>query len=66
MEYAVNAIRISCRWHQAYVNEMTEFASCVRENRKPEITVYDGTAVNKVANRCKESFETKQLLDVID
>ena len=45
---------------------MTEFASCVRENRKPEITVYDGTAVNKVANRCKESFETKQLLDVID
>lgn len=54
------------RWHQAYVNEMTEFTNCVRENRKPEITVYDGTAVNKVANRCKESFETKQLLDVVD
>lgn len=52
------------RWHEAYVNEMIEFTNCVREGRKPEITVYDGTAVNKVANRCKESFETKQLLDV--
>ncbi|MFR7530522.1 MAG: hypothetical protein ACLUU0_11155 [Anaerostipes hadrus] len=55
---AINFLSLGIR----YVNEMTEFASCVRENRKPEITVYDGTAVNKVANRCKESFENKTVI----
>lgn len=52
------------RWHQAYINEVSEFIDCVRENRKPEITVYDGTASSRAAYRCKESFETGKLLDI--
>ena len=52
------------RWHQAYINEIQEFCRCILENRKPEVTVYDGTAVSRVAYRCKESFETGKMLTV--
>jgi myo-inositol 2-dehydrogenase/D-chiro-inositol 1-dehydrogenase len=50
------------RWHEAYINELQEFCRCVIENRKPEVTVYDGTAVSRCAYRCKESFETGKML----
>ena len=52
------------RWHQAYINELREFCCCIQENRRPEVTVYDGTAVSRVAYRCKESFETGKMLTV--
>ena len=52
------------RWHEAYTYELTEFVKCVREGRKPEVTVYDGTAASKIAYRCKESFETGEMLPV--
>lgn len=52
------------RWHGAYVNEIAEFVACIREGRKPEVTVYDGTAVSRTAYRCKESFETGKMLDM--
>jgi len=52
------------RWHEAYINEITEFCNCILENRKPEVTVYDGTAVSRIAYRCKESFETGKMLDM--
>jgi myo-inositol 2-dehydrogenase/D-chiro-inositol 1-dehydrogenase len=54
------------RWHEAYINEITEFCNCIIENRKPEVTVYDGTAVSRVAYRCKESFETGKMLSMND
>ncbi|MBR0597753.1 Gfo/Idh/MocA family oxidoreductase [Sinanaerobacter chloroacetimidivorans] len=50
------------RWHDAYIAEMIEFVQCIRENRKPEVSVYDGTAVSEIAYRCKESFETGKML----
>lgn len=52
------------RWHEAFVSEMKEFVACVQENRKPEVTVYDGTAVSEIAYRCKESFETGKMLSL--
>lgn len=52
------------RWHEAYINEIVEFCNCILENRKPEVTVYDGTAVSRIAYRCKESFETGKMLGV--
>lgn len=54
------------RWHDAYVAEMVEFVDCIRNNRKPEVTVYDGTAVSEIAYRCKESFETGKMLPFRD
>lgn len=50
------------RWHDAYVNELVEFCACIIEGRKPEVTVQDGTAVTRIAYRCKESFETRNML----
>lgn len=50
------------RWHQAYINEIQEFVSCINEDRKPGVTVYDGTKVSQAAYRCKESFETGEML----
>lgn len=50
------------RWHEAYVAEMKEFVSCVRENRRPDITAADGTMASRVAYLCKESFETGKML----
>lgn len=50
------------RWHEAYIAEMVEFVKCIKENHQPNVTVYDGTAVSKIANRCKESFEKGKML----
>ncbi len=63
-----NGVRRECsqnfleRFKSSYVNEIQEFVDCIREGRKPEVSVYDGTAVSRIAYKCKESFETgKQL-----
>ncbi|MDX9801464.1 MAG: inositol 2-dehydrogenase, partial [Spirochaetia bacterium] len=50
------------RFETSYVNEVQEFVKCIIENRKPDVTVYDGTRVSEIAYRCKESFETGELL----
>lgn len=52
------------RWHEAYIREMCEFVSCVKEGRKPEVTVYDGTHASRIAYACKASFESKKMLEV--
>ncbi|MFA6709077.1 MAG: Gfo/Idh/MocA family oxidoreductase [Fusobacterium sp.] len=52
------------RFKESYVNELKEFVDCVVNNRKPEVTVYDGTNCTKVAYACKESFETGKLVDI--
>lgn len=54
------------RWHEAYINEMTEFADCVKNNKPSPVTVYDGTAALEIAYRCKESFETGKMLPFRD
>lgn len=54
------------RWHDAYIAEMEEFVSCIREGRKPGVTVYDGTLASETAYRCKESFETGKKLSFRD
>lgn len=50
------------RWHDAYIAEMKEFISCIREGRQSDVTVQDGTAASETAYRCKESFETGMML----
>ena len=54
------------RWHDAYIAEMCEFVNCIHEGRRPEVTVYDGTAVSEIAYRCKESFECGEMLPLRD
>lgn len=52
------------RFADSFKDEMKEFVSCIKEGRKPEITVYDGTAVSKIAYKCKESFENGNLVEI--
>ena len=46
------------RFESSYINEMQEFVDCICQGRKPDVTVYDGTAVSEIAYKCKESFES--------
>ena len=50
------------RFAEAYLLEMVDFIDCIQKDRKPELTVYDGTKVSQAAYRCKESFETGEML----
>jgi myo-inositol 2-dehydrogenase/D-chiro-inositol 1-dehydrogenase len=49
------------RFDAAYVNEVQEFVNCIVENRKPTVTVYDGTKVSEIAYTCKAAFESGTL-----
>lgn len=50
------------RFDQAYVDEIKEFVDCILTGRKPEVTVYDGTKTTEIAYKCKEAFETNELV----
>ncbi len=50
------------RFGEAYKAEIIEFIRCIEENEKPVGSVYDGTAVSKIAYAAKESFETGELV----
>lgn len=50
------------RFQDSYVNEMKEFVDCILQNRKPDVTVYDGSRVLEIANMCKQSFESGELV----
>lgn len=50
------------RFEASYIKEMQEFVNCIREGRKPGISVYDGTRVSEIAYKCKESFEIGEML----
>ncbi|WP_106766155.1 Gfo/Idh/MocA family oxidoreductase [Paenibacillus faecalis] len=52
------------RFEQAYLDEVIEFIRCIRENRKPEVTVDDGVYSTILGYACKQSFETGQLVTV--
>jgi len=49
------------RFFESYIKEMQDFVDCIRYNRKPSVTVYDGTKVTKIAYACKTAFETGKL-----
>lgn len=50
------------RFEDAFVREMTEFVRCIREKDIPDVSVYDGTKVLEIANQCRVSFETGELV----
>lgn len=65
-----NGVRKECsqdfleRFEESYLNEVNEFINCIIENRKPEVTVYDGTKTTEIAYKCKEAFETGKLVKI--
>jgi myo-inositol 2-dehydrogenase / D-chiro-inositol 1-dehydrogenase len=53
------------RFHDAFIREMKEFISCIKEGRQPEVTAYDGLLGTIVADACQKSVETNSIV-VID
>lgn len=54
------------RFKQAFINELTEFARCIREGDKPDVTAKDGLESTKIALACTKSFETGELVALED
>lgn len=52
------------RWQEAFLNEMTEFISCVSEGRKPEVTVYDGTKCTEVCYAATDALHTGKTVEL--
>lgn len=52
------------RFGHAFVKEMQEFVDCVLEDRKPEVTAEDGCRTTHIACRCRESFNTGQMVRI--
>jgi len=50
------------RFETSYVNEIQEFVNCIQQGKKPQVTVNDGTRVSEIAYKCKEAFETGELV----
>jgi len=50
------------RFSSSYVNEVQEFVDCIIQGRKPLVTVNDGTRVSEIAYKCKEAFESGELV----
>ena len=46
------------RFESAFLAELTEFVQCIRTGKKPGVTATDGRRVLEIANGCKKSFET--------
>jgi myo-inositol 2-dehydrogenase/D-chiro-inositol 1-dehydrogenase len=50
------------RFESAYLAEAQEFVSCIRQGRKPLVTVQDGTRATEVAFAAMRSFRTDELV----
>lgn len=50
------------RFAEAYRNEMKEFIQCIREGRKPEISVQDGTRATEVTFATTKSFSEHRVI----
>ena len=52
------------RFAQAYQLELQEFINCIRENRKPNVTVYDGTKSTQIAFATTKAYQTGKPLAI--
>ncbi len=52
------------RFAESYLLEMQEFIDCVAENRKPGVTVYDGTKSTDIAFKTTESWKTGKIVEI--
>ena len=66
--YGAGGVLVECpehfpeRFDDAYRLEMQAFVDAVRDNRKPEITVYDGTVCTKIGYATTEAFKSGEMI----
>jgi len=70
MLYNKNGAVVECvegfpeRFDDAYRLEMQEFIDCIREHRKPGVTVYDGTEATKIAFATTAAYKEKKIIQI--
>lgn len=52
------------RFREAFINELSEFISCITESRQPDVTAFDGLQGTKVAIALQQSVETNQIVEL--
>ena len=52
------------RFAEAYLLEMVDFIDCIQKDRKPELTVYDGTKATLVTYAITDSFHSGKPVQV--
>ena len=52
------------RFAEAYLLEMVDFIDCIQNDRKPELTVYDGTKATLVTYAITDSFHSGKPVQV--
>lgn len=50
------------RWENAYVREIEEFLRCIRGEKKPELSVYDGAKSLRMADMMHKSYVENRLV----
>jgi myo-inositol 2-dehydrogenase/D-chiro-inositol 1-dehydrogenase len=50
------------RFQTAYLNELREFVSCIKEGRQPDIKVEDGTQATRIAFAATEAYKNKKVV----
>jgi len=49
---------------KAYYAELKEFIDCILEDRKPDMTVYEGTACTAAVLATAKAFKEKSLVEI--
>lgn len=68
--YNKNGVLIECvedfreRFSESFKLEMAEFFNCIRENRKPHVTVYHGTEAVAIVESTLKSFKSKKIVTI--
>jgi myo-inositol 2-dehydrogenase/D-chiro-inositol 1-dehydrogenase len=52
------------RYADAFLNEKQEFADCIEQNRKPEVTVYDATRATEIVFAANKALQLKQTVSL--
>ena len=52
------------RFGSAYINELQEFIDCIREGRRPNITIDDGVEATRIAIAATQSYKQNTLIQL--
>ncbi len=50
------------RWEEAFTLEMVNFVRCIKEGKRPEITMHDGTMASVGMDMLEDSYHKKQVV----
>lgn len=52
------------RFKHAFISEIEHFVRCIKEDKEPKVTAYDGLIATKVALMCKKSLEENKIVEI--